>query len=79
MSVVRAEHLGIIPDGSTKRERKKGMKSKKEALIRKILLENYESYYRLAFRYVHQEADAMDIVQEGAYKAMLKANTLRSP
>lgn len=53
------------------------MKSKKEALIRNILLENYQSYYRLAFRYVHQEADAMDIVQEGAYKAMLKANTLR--
>lgn len=50
---------------------------KKEELVRKVLLENYESYYRLAFSYVHQEADAMDIVQEGAYKAMLKADTLR--
>ena len=51
--------------------------SSKEGLIQKILLENYQSYYRLAFSYVHQEEDAMDIVQEGAYKAMLKANTLQ--
>lgn len=51
--------------------------TEKEKLIRDILLENYESYYRLAFSYVHQEADAMDIVQEGAYRAMLKADTLR--
>ncbi len=51
--------------------------SKKGELVRRVLLENYESYYRLAFSYAHQEADAMDIVQEGAYKAMLKADTLR--
>lgn len=51
--------------------------TEKEKLIRDILLKNYESYYRLAFSYVHQEADAMDIVQEGAYRAMLKADTLR--
>lgn len=50
---------------------------KREELVRKVLLENYESYYRMAFAYVHQEADAMDIVQEGAYRAMLKADTLR--
>ncbi len=49
----------------------------KGGLIRKILLEHYESYYRLAYAYVHNEADAMDIVQEGAYRAMLKADTLR--
>ena len=53
------------------------MRNRKEALIRSILLKNYQSYYRLAFSYVHQEADAMDIVQEGAYKAMLKAGSLR--
>lgn len=49
----------------------------KGELIRKILLDNYESYYRLAYAYVHNEADAMDIVQEGAYRAMLKADSLR--
>ncbi|MDE7338949.1 MAG: sigma-70 family RNA polymerase sigma factor [Lachnospiraceae bacterium] len=53
------------------------MRSRKETLVRSILLENYQSYYRLAFSYVHQEADAMDIVQEGAYKAMRKAGSLR--
>lgn len=53
------------------------MENSKTELVRRILLKNYESYYRLAFSYVHQEADAMDIVQEGAYKAMLHADTLR--
>lgn len=53
------------------------MRNRKEPLVRSILLENYESYYRLAFSYVHQEADAMDIVQEGACKAMAKARSLR--
>ncbi len=53
------------------------MQSSKEEVVQKILLENYQSYYRLAFSYVHQEEDAMDIVQEGAYKAMRKADTLQ--
>ncbi len=53
------------------------MRNRKESLIRSILLDNYQSYYRLAFSYVHQEADAMDIVQEGACKAMQKAGSLR--
>ena len=53
------------------------MENSRDELIRRVLLENYESYYRLAFSYVHQEADAMDIVQEGAYRAMLRAETLR--
>lgn len=53
------------------------MENSRDELIRRVLLENYESYYRLAFSYVHQEADAMDIVQEGAYRAMLRAGTLR--
>lgn len=34
------------------------------------LLNNYENYYRLAYSYVKNESDAMDIVQESAYKAM---------
>lgn len=51
--------------------------TEKERIIEEILLENYERYYRLAYGYVHNEADAMDIVQEGAYKAILKSETLR--
>lgn len=52
------------------------MENSRELLVEKILIENYEKYYRLAFSYVHNEADAMDIVQEGACKAMLKWESL---
>lgn len=41
------------------------------------LTEHYQKYYRLAYSYVRNEADAMDIVQEGAYRAILKSHTLR--
>lgn len=53
------------------------MENSKDEVVRKILLNHYENYYRLAFSYVRNQADAMDIVQEGAYKAMLRADTLR--
>lgn len=43
-----------------------GMRQK----IEEKLLSNYENYYRLAYSYVRNESDAMDIVQESAYKAM---------
>ena len=41
------------------------------------LTEGYEKYYRLAYSYVHNEADALDIVQEAAYKAILKSDSLK--
>ena len=56
-----------------------GIKNEKERLIEEILITNYEKYYRLAYGYVHNDADAMDIVQEGAYKAILKSEALREP
>lgn len=52
-------------------------RTEKESIIESILIQNYEKYYRLAYGYVHNDADAMDIVQEGAYKAILKSETLR--
>lgn len=52
-------------------------KDKKEQKIEQILLENYNRYYRLAYSYVHNEADAADIVQNGAYRAILKSDTLK--
>lgn len=48
-------------------------------LIQKNLTDNYQKYYRLAYSYVHNETDAMDIVQEGAYKAILKSSLLENP
>lgn len=38
--------------------------------VEEKLLSNYENYYRLTYSYVRNESDAMDIVQESAYKAM---------
>ena len=51
-------------------------KDKKEQKIEQLLLENYNSYYRLAYSYVHNESDACDIVQNGAYRAILHSDTL---
>ena len=45
-------------------------------LVEEIILEKYNQYYRLAYSYVHNEADACDIVQNGAYKAMRGSGTL---
>ena len=42
----------------------------KEKKIEEVLLQNYDSYYRLAYSYVQNEADAGDIVQNGAYRAI---------
>ena len=51
----------------------------RDILIEKNLIENYGRYYRLAYSYVRNEPDAMDIVQEAACKAIYKSNTLRNP
>ena len=57
---------------------RKHMQSQDE-LIEQNLIENYNRYYRLAYSYVKNESDAMDIVQETAYKAIHKSNTLKNP
>lgn len=54
-------------------------KKTNEQLVEEILLEQYEQYYRLAYSYVKNEADAGDIVQNGAYKALRSSHTLRQP
>lgn len=48
-------------------------------LVERIILEKYNQYYRLAYGYVHNEADACDIVQNGAYKAIRSSHTLKQP
>ncbi len=53
------------------------MRKNKECIVNGMLLKNYEKYYRIAFSYVHNEADALDVVQEGAYKAILHAEKLK--
>lgn len=53
------------------------MKRDNETVISQVLLQNYNKYYRIAFGYVHNEADALDIVQEGAYKAIYHSDKLK--
>lgn len=48
-------------------------------LIEQIILEKYNQYYRLAYSYTHNEEDAGDIVQNGAYKALRSSGTLKKP
>lgn len=48
-------------------------------LIEELILEKYNQYYRLAYSYVHNEDDASDIVQNGAYKALKSSHTLKQP
>ena len=49
---------------------------KKQQLVEQTLLENYDRYYRLAYSYVKSTAEAEDIVQNGAYQAILNSEKL---
>ena len=51
---------------------------KKEKAVEETLLTEYDRYYRLAFSYVHNDADASDIVQNGAYKAIRACHSLKN-
>lgn len=50
----------------------------KEDVVEKLLLQNYNQYYRLAYSYVQNDADASDIVQNGAYKAIRHSGSLKN-
>ncbi len=58
--------------------RLKKERGKTERFIEELLLENYDRYYRLAYSYTHNEADAQDIVQNGVYKAILYSDSLKN-
>ena len=51
--------------------------SEMESLTADIIVSEYESLYRMAYTYVHNESDAMDIVQESACKAITKCHTVK--
>lgn len=42
-----------------------------------LITEQKESYYRLAFSYVKNEQDALDIVQESIHKALLSVDKIK--
>ncbi|NLN87358.1 MAG: sigma-70 family RNA polymerase sigma factor [Syntrophomonadaceae bacterium] len=47
--------------------------------ITTLILDNRDSIYRLAYSYVHNQADAQDIVQESICKALSSRRSLRQP
>ena len=49
-----------------------------QELVEQELLLNYTAMYRLAYTYVKNETDAMDIVQESAYLAIKHAAGLQN-
>ena len=51
-----------------------------ETLQKKVeeqILDSYEDMYRLAYTYVRNEEDALDIVQESVYKAIKNSDRVR--
>lgn len=44
----------------------------------KHILDNQEKFYRLAFSYVHNQEDALDVVQNAIYKALEHYRELRN-
>ena len=46
------------------------MRSGVERETERVLLENYDKYYRLAYSYMKSEQDALDVVQESPHKAI---------
>ncbi len=51
---------------------------RQKQIVEEMLIENYARYYKLAYSYVQNEIDAQDIVQEGAYKAILNCHSLKN-
>lgn len=50
-----------------------------EKQIAEYVVVNKESHYRLAYSYVKNADDAMDVMQESIYKAISTMNTLKTP
>lgn len=49
-----------------------------EELLAEFVLENKEKFYRLAYSYVKNEEDALDIIQESIHKALKGIHTLEN-
>lgn len=53
------------------------MKAVIQKEVERILLEDYQKFYKAAFSYVRNENDALDIVQETAYKAIKECSKIK--
>ncbi|OLP63107.1 hypothetical protein BACPU_35070 [Bacillus pumilus] len=57
---------------------KKAIKGNKNAFER-LVQHHYERIYRTAYLYVHNEADALNVVQEATYQAYKSIHSLKNP
>src|SRR3954452_25319139 len=56
----------------------KAIKGNKKA-FEQLLKQHYEQIYRTAYLYVHNEEDALDVVQEATYQAFKSIHSLKHP
>lgn len=54
------------------------LRSKIHQQIEEKILNSYEHMYRIAYSYVRNEDDALDIVQDSAYKSLKNANSVKN-
>lgn len=57
---------------------KKAIKGNKKA-FEQLIKQHYERMYRTAYLYVHNEEDALDVVQEATYQAYTSIYSLKQP
>ncbi|MCK6255526.1 sigma-70 family RNA polymerase sigma factor [Fictibacillus sp. KIGAM418] len=56
---------------------KKAIKGNKNA-FEQLVTQHYKQIYRTAFLYVHNQEDALDVVQEATYQALISIHTLKN-
>ncbi|WP_367946571.1 sigma factor [Bacillus sp. V59.32b] len=56
----------------------KAIKGNKKA-FEQLIMKHHEQMYRTAFLYVRNKEDALDIVQEATYQALVSIHTLKNP
>ncbi|WP_260289008.1 sigma-70 family RNA polymerase sigma factor [Peribacillus aracenensis] len=57
---------------------KKAIRGNKKA-FEQLIKQHYERTYRTAYLYVHNEEDALDVVQEATYQAFTSIHSLKHP
>ena len=50
-----------------------------EALLVSYIKDNQDKFYRLAYSYVKNQEDALDVIQDAIIRAMEKIHTLKNP
>lgn len=52
-------------------------KTLKRTKVEKYIIDNKDSFYRIAYSYTKNEEDALDVVQEAMYKALYSVENIK--